>query len=159
MESVKDYRHRTALWTRISTIFGRADQNGNDGVSTELVYEPASISTSPNDLTIFKDPCQTEFPEIYLFLVMDRFLRTCSTFVHYELVSEFLLPFPDAVISADALEGQGGILSLTKMTPEQLRSLIRENPEIAAHLSMQERYRALEEALRNLKELKSNKSV
>ena len=159
LESVKDYRHRTALWTRISTIFGRTDQSGNDGVSTELVYEPASTSASPNDLTIFKDPCQAEFPEIYLFLVMDRFLRTCSTFVHYELVSEFLQPFPDAVISADSLEGQGGILSLTKMTPEQLRSLIRENPEIAAHLSMQERYRALEEALRNLKELKSNKSA
>ena len=154
LESVKDYRHRSALWTRISTIFGNVDQNGKDRVPTEFVYEPSSNSSSPNDLTIFKDPCQSEFPEIYLFLVMDRFLRTCSTFVHYELVSEFLQPFPDAVISADALEGQGGILSLTKMTPEQLRSLICENPDIAAHLGMQERYKALDEALRNLKQMK-----
>ena len=154
LESVKDYRHRTALWTRISTIFRNSAQNGNDRVPNELVYEPSSTSSSPSDLTIFKDPCQAEFPEIYLYLVMDRFLRTCSTFVHYELVSEFLQPFPDAVISADALEGQGGILSLTKMTPDQLRNLIKENPDIAAHLSMQERYRALEEALRNLKEMK-----
>ena len=154
LESVKDYRHRSALWTRISTIFGNVDQNGKDRVPTEFVYEPSSNSSSPNDLTIFKDPCQSEFPEIYLFLVMDRFLRTCSTFVHYELVSEFLQPFPDAVISADALDGQGGILSLTKMTPEQLRSLICENPDIAAHLGMQERYKALDEALRNLKQMK-----
>lgn len=154
LESVKDYRHRTALWTRISTIFGNTDQKGNDGVPSGLVYEPASTSASPNDLTIFKDPCQSEFPEIYLFLVMDRFLRTCSTFVHYELVSEFLQPFPDAIISSDSLDGQGGILSLTRMTPDQLREMIRENPEIAAHLGMQERYRALDEALRNLKQMK-----
>ena len=87
---------------------------------------------------------------------MDRFLRTCSTFVHYELVSEFLQPFTDQVISSDpvALEGRGGILSLTKMSEDELKALLRENPEIAAHLSMQERYRALEYALRNLKEMK-----
>ena len=162
VESVKDYRHKNALWTRITSLFSGTDvnnesQNGNNRV---LIYEPSLSSSSPNDLTIFKDPCQTNFPEIYLFLVMDRFLRTCSTFVHYELISEFLQPFPDEVISADpvALEGQSGILSLTKMSAEQLRSLLKENPEIAAHLTMQEKYRALEEALRNLKQMKKIKT-
>jgi dynamin-like GTPase MGM1, mitochondrial len=157
LESVKDYKHQTAIWTRISSIFGNNHaQNGDDNV---LVYEPSNDSNSLNDLTIFKDPCQAKYPEIYLFLVMDRFLKTCSTFVHYELVSEFLQPFPDNVISADpvAIEGQGGILSLTKMTAEQLKTLLRENPEIAAHLDMQEKYRALEEALRNLKQMKNLK--
>lgn len=156
LESVVDYRHRTALWTRITSIFGTNSMNTVDqsGTVRVLIYEPPS-STS-DDLTIFKDPCQAQFPEIYLFLVMDRFLRTCSTFVHYELVSEFLQPFPDDVISADpvALEGQGGILSLTKMSADQLKTLLRENPEIAAHLNIQEKYRALEEALRNLKQMK-----
>ena len=157
LESVKDYRHRTALWTRICTLFGKnsmtsPDQTENDQI---LVYEPPSSSIN-SDLTIFKDPCQAKFPEIYLYLVMDRFLRTCSTFVHYELVSEFLQPFTDQVISSDpvALEGRGGILYLTKMSEDELKALLRENPEIAAHLSMQERYRALEYALRNLKEMK-----
>lgn len=156
LESVKDYKHRTALWTRITSIFGNSAQNGQDSV---IVYEPSIHSSSSNDLTIFKDPSQAKYPEIYLFLVMDRFLRTCSTFVHYELVSEFLQPFPDNVISADpvALEGQCGILSLTKMTAEQLKALLRENPEIASHLDMQEKYRALEEALRNLKQMKKLK--
>lgn len=156
LESVKDYKHRTALWTRITSIFGNSTQNGKDSV---IVYETSNHSSSSNDLTIFKDPSQAKYPEIYLFLVMDRFLRTCSTFVHYELVSEFLQPFPDNVISADpvALEGQSGILSLTKMTAEQLKALLRENPEIAAHLDMQEKYRALEEALRNLKQMKKLK--
>lgn len=156
LDSVIDFKHRTALWTRITSIFGNDVKNNADQLGTErvLIYEPPS-STS-DDLTIFKDPCQSKFPEIYLFLVMDRFLRTCSTFVHYELVSEFLQPFPDDVISADpvALEGQGGILSLTKMTAEELKMLLRENPEIAAHLNVQEKYRALEEALRNLKQMK-----
>lgn len=159
LESVIDYRHRTALWTRITSIFGNNSMNNANEIGTDrvLIYEPPS-STS-DDVTIFKDPCQAKFPEIYLFLVMDRFLRTCSTFVHYELVSEFLQPFPDDVISADpvALEGQGGILSLTKMSAEHLRTLLRENPEIAAHLNVQERYRALEEALRNLKQMKQIK--
>lgn len=160
LESVKDYRHKTALWTRISTIFGNNSINNSDENEKErvLVYEPPSSSSnrSSSDVTIFKDPCQAQFPEIYLYLVMDRFLKTCSTFVHYELVSEFLQPFTDQVVSSDAgsLEGQGGILSLTKMPVEQVKALLKENPEIAAHLSMQEKYRALEEALNNLKQMK-----
>ena len=122
-------------------------KKGNYGV---LLYEPPQSSTY-NDLTIFKDPCQTEYPEIYLFLVMDRFLKTCSTFLHYELVSEFLQPFPDTIVSSDSVHS--GILSLTKMSSNQLRELLRENPEIAAHLGIQEKVKALEEALKNLNQM------
>lgn len=158
LDSVQDYRHRSALWTRILSIFGNDGMNDplkEKDDSRILLYEPPSNGNC-NDLTIFKDPCQTKFPEIYLFLVMDRFLKTCSTFVHYELVSEFLQPFPDNIVSADsvALEGHGGgILSLTKMSPKQLRDLLRENPEIAAHLDMQEKFRALEDAFRKLNQM------
>lgn len=142
--AVADFRHRTALSTRLLSVLWPAR---SDPPVAQCQYEADPTS---RELVILHDPCQLVSPEVYLYLVMERFLTTCSTFVHYELVSDFLQPFPDEMLSATSTDPTSGLLSPKKLSEESIRGLLRENPSIASHLAMQERYRALERALERL---------
>ncbi len=137
--SIDDFSYRQAWSTRIYDFFWPGSCRPR---SVECVYE----SDAEGQVTVFKDPRQVEAPEVYLFLVMDRFLAACVPFLHHELVTEFLLPLPDQLVSAE----HDGALSLARMSRTELAQLIKENPDIAEQLEMQERRRALDLALSKL---------
>lgn len=146
LDSVADYAYRSSWLTRIKDFIWPGSLRPQP---SDCVYQ---ISAEDRQLTVFKDPRQAEAPEIYLFLVMNRFLAACVPFLHHELVTEFLLPLPDQLVSAE----NDGALALSRMTSRELASLIRENPEIAEQLEMQERKRALDFALSRLIQMQSS---
>jgi hypothetical protein len=141
--SIDDFAYRRSWITRIYDFLWPGSIKSQP---SDCVYE----ADSDGHVTIFKDPRQVEAPEIYLYLVMDRFLSACVPFLHHELVTEFLLPLPDQLVSAE----HDGALSLSRMSRPELAQLIKENPEIAEQLEMQERRRALEQALLKLTSMK-----
>lgn len=143
--SVEDYSYRRAWLTRITDFLWPGSLKPKPA---DCVYE----ANQDGLVTVFKDPRQVEAPEIYLFMVADRFLSACVPFLHHELVTEFLLPLPDQLVSAE----HDGALSLARMSREELAQLIRENPDIADQLEMQERKRALDSALSKLTSMKSS---
>ena len=146
--AVRDHSIKSSLFHRMSALLGF--KLADSFTAASLQYE----SMPEKEIVVIKDPCQYVLPEVYLYLMMDRFLNTCSTFVHYELVNEFLQPFADDVVSGDSM--QSGVLSINRLPPEQLRLLLSENPVIAKHLHMQERYRALEQVLLRFNDLKNH---
>ena len=137
--SITDFSYRRSWSTRIYDFLWPGSIHPQPA---DCVYE----ADQAGQVTVFKDPRQVEAPEIYLFLVMDRFLAACVPFLHHELVTEFLKPLPDQLVSAE----HDGALSLARMSRAELAQLIKENPEIAEQLEMQERRRALELALLSL---------
>lgn len=150
LDSVADYAYRSSWLTRIKDFIWPGSLKPQP---VDCVYQMSS--NEDRQLTVFKDPRQAEAPEIYLFLVMNRFLAACVPFLHHELVTEFLLPLPDQLVSAE----HDGALALTRMSRQELATLIRENPEISEQLEMQERKRALDFAFTRLTQMQSTNKV
>lgn len=120
---------------------------------TFSAFRPQYEQSPDGRLLVQRDPCQLACPEAFLCVVAEKLAAIAHSFVHYELVQDFA-----SVLAPPAAFATDRFASLSTFSPlmqlfndrQRLRAFVRENPMLAAHISMQERLQALEAAKEKL---------
>lgn len=103
-------------------------------------------------LLITSSPCHKLCPEIYLYMVNERLLKTAALFVHHELIHEFMASLPHDLMASGSSTNIGGgngnevTKELVRGTVdrEAARPFVSENVQVTKHVDLLERRRALE---------------
>lgn len=113
------------------------------------------VQTQPD--IIVDAPCIKECPDVYLYILHERLLRTSALFVHHELVREFIEHLPSTLVPTDTQSSMAGRLLQGSVDKDTAMYFVRENPVVHRHIQLLERRAALERVRDKLVYLKQRK--